>query len=162
MFVPSKAFGIMLGDSWFDLAEKQKLLRPVEEFLNSHKHDKILNFLHEIGIQIAYVVLIFKNFWSYRSIRSFQIVIDCSIFDRFCFLCIVCLFWWLYGFLWWVFAIEKLEYSRYNAKTKYELVWYSTYSRDLFSYTNGSDEAFVEFCVIEVFKFWVILWWMKV
>ena len=28
----------------------------------------------------------------------------------------MCLFWWLYGFLWWVFAIEKLEYSRYNAK----------------------------------------------
>ena len=26
-----------------------------------------------------------------------------------------------------------------------------------FSYTNGSHEGFVEFCVIEVFKFWVIL-----
>ena len=30
-----------------------------------------------------------------------------------------------------------------------------------FSYTNGSHEGFVEFCVIEVFKFWVILQWMK-
>ena len=30
-----------------------------------------------------------------------------------------------------------------------------------YSYTNGSDEGFVEFCVIEVFKFWVILRWMK-
>ena len=30
-----------------------------------------------------------------------------------------------------------------------------------FSYTNGSHEGFVEFCVIEVFKFWVILRWMK-
>ena len=30
-----------------------------------------------------------------------------------------------------------------------------------FSYTNGSDEGIVEFCVIEVFKFWVILRWMK-
>ena len=29
------------------------------------------------------------------------------------------------------------------------------------SYTNGSHEGFVEFCVIEVFKFWVILRWMK-
>ena len=28
---------------------------------------------------------------------------------------------------------------------------------DYFSYTNGSHEGFVEFCVIEVFKFWVIL-----
>ena len=27
--------------------------------------------------------------------------------------------------------------------------------------TNGSHEGFVEFCVIEVFKFWVILRWMK-
>ena len=30
-----------------------------------------------------------------------------------------------------------------------------------FSYTNGSHEGFVEFCVIEVFKFWVILRWSK-
>ena len=30
-----------------------------------------------------------------------------------------------------------------------------------FSYTNGSHEGFVEFCVIEVFEFWVILRWMK-
>ena len=30
-----------------------------------------------------------------------------------------------------------------------------------FSYTNGSHDGFVEFCVIEVFKFWVILRWMK-
>ncbi len=29
------------------------------------------------------------------------------------------------------------------------------------SYTNGSCEGFLEFCVIEVFKFWVILRWMK-
>ena len=31
----------------------------------------------------------------------------------------------------------------------------------IFSYTNGSHEGFVEFCVIEVSKFWVILRWMK-
>ena len=30
-----------------------------------------------------------------------------------------------------------------------------------YSYTNGSHEGFVEFCVIGVFKFWVILRWMK-
>ena len=30
-----------------------------------------------------------------------------------------------------------------------------------FSCTNGSHEGFVEFGVIEVFKFWVILRWMK-
>ena len=37
----------------------------------------------------------------------------------------------------------------------------STYSSDLLSYTNGPHEGFVEFCVIEVFKVWVILRWMK-
>ena len=30
-----------------------------------------------------------------------------------------------------------------------------------YSYTNGSHKGFVEFCVIEVFKFWVILRWMN-
>ena len=30
--VPSKAFGIMLGDSWFDLAEKLKLLCSGKQF----------------------------------------------------------------------------------------------------------------------------------
>ena len=56
----------------------------------------------------------------------------------------LCLFWWLYGFLWWVFAIEKLEYSKYNARTKYELVLYSTYSSDFLYYTNGSHKVFVK------------------
>ena len=72
----------------------------------------------------------------------------------------MCLFWWLYGFLWWVFAIEKLEYIRYNTK-KYELVFYNSYSSDFFLILTDLTKAFVEFCVIEVFKFWVILQWMK-
>ena len=59
------------------------------------------------------------------------------------------------------FCHKKLEYSRYNARTKYELVCYSTYSSDLLSYTKGSHKGFVEFCVIEVCKLWVILRWMK-
>ena len=37
-----------------------------------------------------------------------------------------------------------MEYSRYNTNKNYELVFYSTYSSDLFSYTNGSHEGFVE------------------
>lgn len=73
----------------------------------------------------------------------------------------MCLFWWLYGFLWWVFAIEKLQYNRYNTKTKYELVWYNPIIVIYYSYTNVSHEGFVKFCVIKVFKFWVILGWMK-
>ena len=78
--------------------------------------------LKKIYIQFSQAFLISHDFWSYRSILNIQIAIDCSVFDRFCFLCIVCLFWWLYGFLWWIFAIKKLEYSRYNARTKYEWV----------------------------------------
>ena len=57
--------------------------------------------------------------------------------------------------------MNKLYYSIYNTKTKYGLVWYNTYSSGLLSFTNGSHEGFAEFCVIEVFKFWVILRWMK-
>ena len=48
----------------------------------------------------------------------------------------------------------KLEYSRYNAK-RYEWVCNSTQCGDFLSHTNGSHEGFVEFCVIDVFKFWV-------
>ena len=36
-----------------------------------------------------------------------------------------------------------MEYSRYNAKIKYERVCNSTYSSDFLSYTNGSHEGFV-------------------
>ena len=32
-------------------------------------------------------------------------------------------------------------------------------SGDLFSYTNGAYEFCVEFCVVEVFKFWVKIRW---
>ena len=154
-----------LGSSWVIVVwscwktETYALTKII--FINHRKVILPWFFLQKINIQISQVVLIFQNFWSFRSIRNIQIATDCSVFDRFCFLCVVCLFWWFYGFLWWVFAIEKLEYSRYNAKIKYEWVCNSTYSSDLLSYTNGSHEGFVEFCVIEVFKFWVILRWMK-
>ena len=59
------------------------------------------------------------------------------------------------------FFIEKLEYSRYNAKIKYERICNNNYSSGFLSYTNGYHEGFVEFYVIEDFKFWVILRWMK-
>ena len=57
--------------------------------------------------------------------------------------------------------MEKLYYSSYNEKTKYELVCNSTYSSDLLCYTNGPHKGFVEFCVIQAFKFWVRSRWMK-
>ena len=64
----------------------------MQNFLDSLECDKILNFLHTIGIQIANVVQIFQNFRVYISMVIVQILIDCSLFDRFCFRCIVCLF----------------------------------------------------------------------
>ena len=151
--MPNKAFRIFLGDSC--------LIFLITSLISNQRAIKYQFFLKNINIKISQVVLSFQNFLGYRSILNTQIATDCPIFDRFCFLCVVCLFWWFHGFLWWFFAIEKLEYSRYNARTKYEFVWYNTYSSDFFSYTNGSHEGFVEFCVIEVFKFWVILRWMK-
>ena len=39
----------------------------------------------------------FIVFWSYRSLLNFQITTDCPVFDRFCFLCVDRLFWWIYG-----------------------------------------------------------------
>ena len=36
-------------------------------------------FLQKIEIQIAQVLLIFQNFWSYRSIRNSQIATNCSV-----------------------------------------------------------------------------------
>ena len=148
--------------SWFDLAKKDRNFALTKKILIFYQKELLpWFFLQKINIQIYQVVLFFSEFLEFQ---KFSFKSDCYrlfCFDRFCFLCVVCLFWWLYGFLWWVFAIEKLGYSRYNTKTKYEFVLYSTYSSGLLSYTNGSHEGFVEFCVIEVFKFWVILRWMK-
>ena len=139
MFVPSKTFRITYGDSWIDLAVKNRNFALTKIiFINQRKVILPWFFLQKINIQITLVFLIFQNFWSFRSIRNIQITTNCSVFDKFSFLCIVCLFRRFYGFIWRVFAIEKLEYSRYNAKMKYEWVCNSTYSSDLLSYTNGS------------------------
>ena len=82
-------------------------------------------------------------------------------FDRFCFLCVVCLFWWLYGFLWWFLPLKS--WNTIDIIQKQNMNWFDTSLIVViyYSYTNRSHEGFVEFCVIEVFKFWVILRWMK-
>ena len=67
--------------------------------------------LQKINIQITQVLLVFQNFLSSRSFRKVRLLQTV-------------LFWWLYGFLWWVFAIEKLEYSRYNKKQNKN--WFDT------------------------------------
>ena len=49
--------------------------------------------------------------------------------------------------------MEKLEYSRYYTNINKVWVHNSTKSGDLFSYTNGAYEIFVEFCVVKVSSF---------
>ena len=161
MFVPSKAFRIFLGDSCLILLKNRNLCAHENNFSKSQKRLKTLIFFTLDWYTNFSGHPIISGFMEFQKYSNKSDCYKQFCFDRFYFLCVVCLFWWLYGFLWWVFAIEKLEYNRYNARTKYELVCYCTYSSDLFSYTNGSHEGFVEFCVIEVFKFWVILRWMK-
>ena len=57
--------------------------------------------------------------------------------------------------------MEKLEYSRYNARIKYK--WVATVLIVVICFLILTDlrKAFVELCVIGVFKFWVILRWIK-
>ena len=55
-------------------------------------------FLHCLAVQIVFFLILVEVF-RYRSMVNVQIATDCSVFDRFCFWCIVCLFWWIYQFL---------------------------------------------------------------
>ena len=48
--------------------------------------------------------------------------------------------------------MEKLYYSIYNAKTKYELVCNSTYSSDLLCILTDLTKFLLKFCVDEVFE----------
>ena len=116
------------------------------------EHQKFLKILHSTPVQIIYSFLIFKNFWSYRNIRSFPISTDSPIFDRFYFLCVVRLFWWMYGLYrgyepWWSWNIVDIM-----------LIWnwneFTTVPKvsDLLCYTNECHEGFVKFCVDEVFE----------
>ena len=45
--------------------------------------------------------------------------------------------------------MEKLEYNRDDTNINKEWVHNSTKSGDLFSYTNGSHEFSIEFCVVK-------------
>ena len=93
-------------------------------------HEKNSHFLPESDkIPIPFAVDQYKNYSGHPNVSEFLELhkysksLDCYrlfCFWQIIFFCIVCLFWWVYGFLWWVFAIEKLEFRRYNSRTKYE------------------------------------------
>ena len=117
--------------------------------------------LQQINIQISQVIIIFKNFWSYRIIRNGQITTDCYVLTDSVFF-VLCAYF--DGSM--VFFDEFLPQKSWNTVDiiqEQNMNWFDTTLVVViyYSYTNGSHEGFVEFCVIEVFKFWVILRWMK-
>ena len=95
--VPSKAFGIAWMIVDLTLSKNRNFCAQSRKFENSLECAFNLKFLRVIDIQILYVFLIFKNFWSSRSMVGVQITTGSSVFDRFCFQCIVCLFTSFYG-----------------------------------------------------------------
>src|SRR3990170_3670502 len=95
--LPSKAFGIVWLIVDLILCKNRNFCAQSQNCLNSLERGKTLNCLQFIGIQIFYVVPILQNIWSYRSMTLIQIFTDCSVFDRFCFRSIVCLFFSFYG-----------------------------------------------------------------
>ena len=90
--MPSKAFGMTHKMSRIDAEPKQKLLTPVHEFNFLLENDNDLKFLKSVYIQIIQVCLNFQNFSREGSMVILQIFTDCSVFDRFRFAYIGCLF----------------------------------------------------------------------
>ena len=95
--VPSKAFGIVWMIVDLNLCKNRNVCTQSGNFENSLERAFDLNVLQVIDIQILYIFLNFQNFWSRRSMVVIQIITDCSVFDKFCFQCIVCLFPSFYG-----------------------------------------------------------------
>ena len=112
-------------------------------------------------MQITLVFLFFQNFWSSRSFRVSQIATDFSVLTDSVFF-VLCAYF--DGSM--VFFDEFFPQENWNIVDiihKQNKIWFDTTLIVViyYSYTNESHEGFVEFCVIEVFKFWVILRWMK-
>ena len=81
--------------------ENRKFCVQCRDFGSVLERQKNLKLLHSIGVWIFLVVWIFQNFLSYRSIRSFQIATDCSVFDRFCFYALLACFDWSMDYIVW-------------------------------------------------------------
>ena len=52
--------------------------------------ERFWNFLHCIDIQIVYFILMFQNFYSYRSMVNVQIFTHCPVFTDCCYSFIIC------------------------------------------------------------------------
>ena len=93
------------------------------------------------------------EFWSSISIRKSQIATDCSVLTDSVFF-VLCAYF--DGSM--VFFDEFLPLKSWNTVDIIQKENMNLFDTELivviyFSYTNGSHEGFVEFCVIEVFKF---------
>ena len=92
---------LVLG--WLDClftmcSTKTETLVVVREFTFFYWKVKwVWNFLHNTSVQFFKIFIFFRIFWSYRSLLNFQITTDCPVFDKFYFLCVVRLFWRIYG-----------------------------------------------------------------
>ena len=79
------------------LLKKQKLCTHEKKFNKSQKSDFAL-ILFAVDEQTNLPGLpILVGVLDSTSIRELQITTDCSVFDRFCFSCVVCLFRCIYG-----------------------------------------------------------------
>ena len=108
-------------------------------------------------MKILYVFLNFQKNWSSISMVILQIITDCSIFDRFCFWCIVCLFSSFYGLYCVIWIVKMIGYSRNHVRKIINLVLTVYLSGDLLSYTNGAYEFSVKFCVVKFSSFGKVL-----
>ena len=82
-------------------------------------------FLHCLAVQIY-------NFGGTISMVNVQIATECSLFDRFCFWCIVCLFWWNYQSPW-------KSYITVDTMQKQNMNWFSTVLRVLICFIILTD-----------------------
>ena len=110
-------------------------------------------FLKKVNIQITLAFLIFQNFWSYRSIQNSQIATDCYVLTYSVFF-VLCAYF--DGSM--VFFDDFLPSKSWNTVDIIQKQNMNLFDTVLivviyYSYTNGSHEGFVEFCVIEIFKF---------
>ena len=146
MFVSSKAFRIMLGDSWFDLVGKQKLLCTVKQFYKITEvrkasefftGDLYTNFLH------------YPKFAQFLELHKYSKFSYCYLLFCFCQIlfslrCVLILMnlWTLSGGI----SHRKVGIQgRDNAKIKYEWVCNSTYSSDCFLILTDLTKVLLSF-----------------
>ena len=82
-----------------------------------------------------------------------QIITDCYVLDRFCFWCIVCLFWWNYRFYWWYKPWRS--YNTVAIMQKQNMNWFATVLRVVICFIILTD--LTEFSV-EVLCRWSVRW----